>query len=132
MPRFLSDNTGRTADAPLRPGSRAATPPAKPSVYIDFVPDMFHASFMSTMIDTLGKASRHNMLVLVECRLCHRQAKFLAHDLAAFYGYATPPGALPFRCEACNTRDCKVMLTERDFERNHEMVVWRPMKIRQG
>jgi hypothetical protein len=87
---------------------------------------------MTNTIDTLGKAGRHDMLVLVECRLCRRQAKFLAHDLAIFYGQATPPSVLPFRCEACNTRDCKVTLTESDFEHNHEVIVWRPIKVRQG
>lgn len=72
------------------------------------------------------------MLVLAECRLCHRQAKFLAQDLASFYGHETAPTALPFRCESCDARDCKVTLTESDFEHNHEIVVWRPVKIRQG
>jgi hypothetical protein len=93
---------------------------------------MFHKSAMSSTIDTLGKAGRRNMLVLVECRLCRRQAKFIARDLAAFYGVETAPQALPFRCETCDTHDCKVMLTPSDFEHNHEVVVWRPVKIRQG
>lgn len=86
---------------------------------------------MTNTIDTLGKAGRHNMLVLVECRACGRQAKFLARDLATFYGQSTEPRSLPFRCEACDTRDCKVILMESNFERNHEVVVWRPIKIRQ-
>jgi hypothetical protein len=93
---------------------------------------MFHGWDMTNTIDTLGKAGRHNMLVLAECRLCGRQAKFLAQDLATFYGQATEPSSLPFRCETCDTRNCKVMLTARDFERRHEIVVWRPVKIRQG
>jgi hypothetical protein len=93
---------------------------------------MFDDLFMNDTIDTLGKAGRRNMLVLVECRLCRRQAKFLAQDLANFYGRETAPGALPFRCETCATRDCAVALMESNFERNHEIVVWRPMKMRQG
>ena len=87
---------------------------------------------MTNTIDTLGKAGRHNMLVLVECRACGRQAKFLAQDLANFYGYAVAPAALPFRCEECNTRDCKITVTETNYERKHEIVVWRPVKLRQG
>lgn len=87
---------------------------------------------MTNTIDTLGKAGRHNMLVLAECRQCGRQAKFLAQDLAGFYGHAKDPWSLPFRCEECNTRNCKVTLTESNFERKHEIVVWRPVKVRQG
>lgn len=87
---------------------------------------------MTDTIDTLGNAGRRDMLVLAECRLCRRQAKFLAQDLAIFYGQATAPSSLPFRCESCNRRDCKVTLIESDFEHNHEVVVWRPIKMRQG
>ena len=86
---------------------------------------------MTKTIDTLGKAGRHNMLVVAECRQCGRQAAFLAADLAAFYGHTRDPQSLPFRCETCDKRDCKIHLTESNFERKHEMTVWRPMKIRQ-
>jgi hypothetical protein len=72
------------------------------------------------------------MLVVAECRLCGRQAKFLAQDLATFYGPTREPWSLRFRCENCDTRDCRVYLTESNFERKHEITVWRPVKIRQG
>lgn len=87
---------------------------------------------MTNTIDTLGKAARHNLFVLVECRLCRRQARFLARDLATFYGHGRRPSGLPFRCEECDSRDCKVIVAENNFERSHEVVVWRPMKIREG
>jgi len=93
---------------------------------------MFHSSGMTNTIDTLGKAGRHNMLVVAECRICGRQAKFLAQDLATFYGQARAPWSLRFRCEACDNSDCKIIVTESNFERQHEITVWRPVKIRQG
>ena len=86
---------------------------------------------MTSTIDTLGKAARHNMLVMAECRHCGRQAKFLARDLASLFGAARAPKSLNFRCEQCDIRDCKVIVTEQNFEQNHEMTVWRPVKIRQ-
>jgi hypothetical protein len=93
---------------------------------------MFQLSDMTNTIDTLAKAGRHNMIVVAECRQCGRQAKFLARDLATFYGHAREPSSLPFRCETCDRRDCKVFLAESNFDRNHEITVWRPMKIRQS
>jgi ribosomal protein L37E len=93
---------------------------------------MFHSSDMTNTIDTLGKAGRHNMLVVAECRRCGRQAKFLAQDLATFYGQAREPRSLRFRCETCDNGDCRIFVTESNFERSHEITVWRPVKIRQG
>ena len=86
---------------------------------------------MTNMIDTLGKAGRHDMIVVAECRRCGRQAKFMAHDLAGCYGIARDPQSLKFRCETCDTRDCAISLIESNFERNHEIIVWRPMRMRQ-
>ena len=87
---------------------------------------------MAGTIDTLGKAGRHNMLVLAECRLCGRQAKFYAEELATFYGRGRDPRTLKFRCKACNQTRCKISLTEQSFERTAEMIVWRPVKVKQG
>ncbi len=46
---------------------------------------------MTQALDTLGKALRHNMLVVVTCRDCERQARFLARDLATSTATAVTP-----------------------------------------
>ncbi len=85
---------------------------------------------MTGTVDTLGKAGRHRMLVLVECRLCGRQARFYAEELATFYGRGRDPQTLKFRCTACRNRRCRITLTEQSFERPVDRVIWRPVRIR--
>lgn len=97
---------------------------------LDFVPPLFHPMIMAVSIDTLGKATRHNMLVVATCRHCERQARFLASDLAGFYGHGRDPRTLPFRCKACDRRDCRVTLMDWPFDRTPETIVWRPVKVR--
>ena len=83
---------------------------------------------MAITLDTLGKAARHNMLVVATCRLCGHQAKFMASDLGHFYGQGRDPRSLPFKCKSCDTRDCQVTLMEFPFERRPDTIIWRPMK----
>ena len=85
---------------------------------------------MTGTIDTLGKAGRHRMLVMAECRLCGRQAKFFAEELAVFYGRGRDPRTLKFRCEPCGTTDCIITLAQHSFERKQETVVWRPVRVK--
>lgn len=97
---------------------------------LDCVLCLFHFIPMAVSIDTLGKATRHNMLVVATCRHCERQARFLASDLAGFYGHGRDPRSLPFRCKACDRRDCRVTLMDWPFDRTPETIVWRPVKVR--
>lgn len=85
---------------------------------------------MTTTIDTLAKAARHNMLVVAECRRCGRQAKFLASDLVNFYHAGRDLRTLPFKCRECDLMDCKVTSMEYLNDRTRETVVWRPTKIK--
>lgn len=85
---------------------------------------------MTQEIDTLGKALRHNMLVMATCRRCERQARFLASDIAAFYGHGRNPRTLKFRCTDCDSLDCKVTLVENPHDRTPETIIWRPVKTR--
>ncbi|RVH84257.1 hypothetical protein CN074_24975 [Sinorhizobium medicae] len=85
---------------------------------------------MAIEIDTIGKASVHNLLVLVECKKCGKQARFHSTDLAGVYGHSRDPRTLPFRCEKCDTYDCKIMMEFPDFDRVREMVIWKPMKVK--
>jgi hypothetical protein len=87
---------------------------------------------MTGSINTLGLAGRHRMLVMAECGLCGRQAKFYAEELAKFYGRGRDPQTLKFRCEPCGTTQCRITLTEYSFERKREIIVWRPVKMKEG
>ncbi|NBB48955.1 hypothetical protein GVN24_11790 [Rhizobium sp. CRIBSB] len=97
---------------------------------LDDVLVLFSIVGMTRTIDTLGKALRHNMLVVATCRDCQRQARFTASDLAKFYGQGRDPHSLKFRCTHCDNRNCKVTIMDNPYDRTPEMVVWRPVKIR--
>jgi hypothetical protein len=84
---------------------------------------------MAGAIDTLGKAGRHRMLVVAECRLCGREAKFYAEELANFYGRGRDPQTLRFRCKPCNSIECRITIIEQSFERKREIIVWRPVRV---
>jgi hypothetical protein len=86
---------------------------------------------MTGVIDTLGKAGRHRMLVVAECRLCGREAKFYAEELAVFYGRGRDPQSLKFRCKPCNSTNSRITLIEQSFERKREMIVWRPVRVKE-
>jgi transcription elongation factor Elf1 len=86
---------------------------------------------MAGVIDTLGKAGRHRMLVVAECRRCGRRAQFYAEELATFYGRGRDPLSLKFRCTPCASTHCSITLIEQSFERTHEKIVWRPVKVKE-
>jgi hypothetical protein len=85
---------------------------------------------MAGLIDTLGKAARHRLLVLVACRRCGREARFYAEELATHYGHGRDPQSLKFRCEGCKASSCRITLVEQSVEPNHEMIVWRPLRVK--
>jgi hypothetical protein len=97
---------------------------------LDDVLDMFASSHMTQALDTLGKALRHNMLVVATCRDCERQARFLARDLATFYGHGRDPFSLKFRCTECDKHNCKITLMDNPYDRTPETIVWRPVKVK--
>lgn len=84
---------------------------------------------MAGVIDTLGKAGRHRMLVVAECRRCGRRAQFYAEELAVFYGRGRDPATLRFRCKPCESTNCRITVAEQSFERSHETIVWRPVRV---
>ena len=87
---------------------------------------------MASAIDTLGKAGLYRMLVVAECRLCGREDKFYAEELAVYYGRGRNPQSLKFRCKPCNSVECHITLIEQSFERKREMIVWRPVRVKEG
>lgn len=97
---------------------------------LDDVLVLFKIIAMTRTLDTLGKALRHNMLIVATCRDCGREARFRAADLATFYGHGRDPYSLKFRCTACDKRNCKVTIMDSPYDRTPETIVWRPMKVR--
>ena len=87
---------------------------------------------MASAIDTLGKAGRHRMLVVAECRRCGRRAQFYAEELATFYGRGRDPLSLKFRCTPCASTRCSITLVEQSSERTHETIIWRPVKVKEA
>lgn len=85
---------------------------------------------MGRTIKTLEDAARYRMLVAAKCRDCGKTGKFMATDLAGMYGRHKRPKELPFKCDACGTKNCDVTLEEWGDERVHETIVWRPTKVR--
>ncbi|MGF0536446.1 hypothetical protein ACQQ2Q_00530 [Agrobacterium sp. ES01] len=85
---------------------------------------------MTSLIDTLGKAARHNMLVVVRCLGCGREAKFMAHELAVFYGHGRVLDTLPFKCLECGVSEKKIRPMEFMNDRTREIIVWRPTKMK--
>ncbi len=97
---------------------------------LDDVLVLFKITDMTQTIDTLGKALRHNMLVVATCRECQNQGRFMAKDLATFYGHGRDPFSLKFRCKHCDTRNCKVTIMDNPYDRTPETIVWRPVKVK--
>ncbi|ARS72254.1 hypothetical protein SMRU11_36065 [Sinorhizobium meliloti RU11/001] len=78
---------------------------------------------MASYIDTIGKASIHKLIVVVECKSCGRQAPFLSKDLAGVYGHSRDRRTLPFRCEKCDPYECRIMMDFPDFDRVREKII---------
>lgn len=91
---------------------------------------MFHIPDMVKAIRTLGEAAKHRLLVLAECLGCGKAGKFLASDLAQWSGYQKDIHETPFRCTTCESRKFKITCEEIHTERTHEVVVWRPVKLK--
>lgn len=73
---------------------------------------MFEYSDMTINIDTLGKASRHRMVLHMTCRHCGHKGQIKARDLARTHGFGTDPRTLSFRCSRCDMRNCIVRVME--------------------
>jgi len=82
---------------------------------------------MARLIDTLGRAARHNMIVRVEC-VCGNIRYYRAMDLATVAGAGCDPRDLPFRCTRCRPRPPRVTVLELDRDRMPRIDVWEPHK----
>lgn len=85
---------------------------------------------MSKAIRTLGEAAKYRLIVVAECSGCGKTGKFLALDLAKWSGYQKDIYETPFRCTTCDSCKFKITCEEMNTERNHEVTVWRPVKLK--
>lgn len=85
---------------------------------------------MTSSINTLSKAARYNMLLVVRCRRCGKEARFLASDLIKFYSPGRSLDSLPFKCRECDVVDNHIRPMEFMNDRTRETIVWRPVKVK--
>jgi hypothetical protein len=86
---------------------------------------------MASVIDTLGKAARHGMLLRVECPSCGRRKFYDASALMMVYGGGRDPRDLPFsRCLDCTPKP-RVTVHEIDRDRTRRLRVEYP-KLQDG
>ena len=85
---------------------------------------------MVRAIRTLGEAAKYRLLVVAECAGCGKTGKFLASDLAQWCGYRKDIHETPFRCTTCESRTFKITCEEIHHERSHELVIWKPVKVK--
>ena len=78
-------------------------------------------------IDTLGKATRHNMLLKVECG-CGNVRYCRSADLMMVYGGGADPFKLKFDCSRCKP-DIKLTLLELLEHLPKKMVIHKPIKV---
>ena len=79
-------------------------------------------------VDTLGKATRHNLLLKAECA-CGNVRYCRSANLMTVYGGAADPFKLKFDCSRCKP-DIKLTLLE--LHPDHlprKLVIHKPMKV---
>ena len=86
---------------------------------------------MASVIDTLGKAARHGMIIRVECPACGRRKFYESAQLLMHYGGGRDPRELPFgKCVECTPKP-RITVLEIDRDRTRRLRVERP-KLKDG
>ena len=84
---------------------------------------------MTSVIDTLGKAARHGMILRAECPACGKRKFYEAAALVLAFGGGRDPRALRFgRCVECTPRPL-VTILEIDRDRTRRLRVERPVVV---
>ncbi|WP_287307451.1 hypothetical protein [Mesorhizobium sp.] len=79
-------------------------------------------------IDTLGKATRHNMLVKAECS-CGNVRYCRSADLMMVYGGGADPLKLKFDCSRCKPQITITLLEVHPEHLPKRLMIHKPMKI---
>ena len=85
---------------------------------------------MAGSLRTLEEAARHRMVIVVHCRGCKREGRFLARDLAANKGWNKSPWGLKFRCTGCQGTDMKIELEFFDPDPRGVHIIWKPVEVK--
>jgi hypothetical protein len=80
---------------------------------------------MTSVIDTLGKAARHGMIIRAECQGCGNARFYRASDLMMHFGGGRDPRSLKFRCDRCRPK-VVVTVLEVDYDRLAKITVYKP------
>ena len=78
---------------------------------------------MAGPMDSVGRAARHGMLLVVECRHCRKVGYHKAGEVAKIAGFGTPLKSVKFICSRCGRRDVVVKTM---------FVDWIPFRPAQG
>ncbi|MER9301940.1 hypothetical protein [Mesorhizobium sp. M0496] len=79
-------------------------------------------------IDTLGKATRHNMLVKAECS-CGNVRYCRSADLMMVYGGGADPQTLKFDCGRCKPQIKITLLEVHPEHLPKRLMIHKPMKV---
>jgi C4-type Zn-finger protein len=63
---------------------------------------------MAGPMDSVGRAAKANMLLIVECGHCCHVGRFRVNDVAQVVGWNKPLEAIKFRCKRCSRKDTTV------------------------
>lgn len=86
---------------------------------------------MTAVIDTLGKAARHGMIVRAACEACGNTRFYRASDLMLHFGGGRDPRSLKFRCDRCRPK-IVVTVLEVDADRMPKIMVYKPEPLLTG
>lgn len=59
-------------------------------------------------MDSVGRAAKANMLLIVECGHCYHVGRFRANDVAKVVGWNKPLEIIHFKCKRCSRKDATV------------------------
>jgi hypothetical protein len=79
---------------------------------------------MAGPMDSVGRAARHNMLLIVECGHCCHVGRFKANEVAQVVGWNKPLEAVKFRCKRCSRTDTKVRTQFMETDRPPKGYIW--------
>lgn len=59
-------------------------------------------------MDSVGRAAKANLLLIVECGHCYHVGRFRANDVAKVVGWNKPVETINVKCKRCSRKDATV------------------------